>query len=32
MKTYIIDKIGNQNVKVTVDGLNELERSAIHHA
>ena len=32
MKTYIIDKIGNQNVKVTVEGLNELERSAIHHA
>lgn len=32
MKTYIIDKIGNQNVKVTVEGLNELERSAIHYA
>ena len=32
MKTYTIDKIGNQNVKVTVEGLNELERSAIHYA
>lgn len=32
MKTYIIDKIGNQNVKVTVEGLNELERSAIYYA
>ena len=32
MKTYIIDRIGNQNVKVTVEGLNELERSAIYHA
>ena len=32
MKTYIIDKIGNQNVYITVEGLNELERSAIRHA
>lgn len=32
MKTYIIDKIGNQNVNVTVEGLAELERSAIRHA
>lgn len=32
MKTYIIDKIGNQNVKVTAEGLNDLEHIAIHHA
>ena len=31
MKTYIIDKIGNQNVNVEAVGLNELERIAIHH-
>lgn len=32
MKTYIIDKIGNQNVNLTAEGLNELERIAIRHA
>lgn len=31
MKTYIIDKIGNQNLNVEVRGLNELERIAIYH-
>ena len=32
MKTYIINKIGNKNVNVTAEGLDELERIAIHHA
>ena len=31
MKTYIINKIGNQNVNVVAIGLNELERIAINY-